>query len=541
MVGSLSLMNALPFLAGGTLASISDAFNNLPSYLNYPTIPDDLTTPFQQRLAVYGPNSVSIGWNTYQPIEQPCVFFGTSHGKLDRRACSTTPSTTYQTSRTWSQAVVLPSLNSSTTYYYQIDSTNSSVEHFLSPRIPGDKTPFAIDVVIALGVYGENGFTKGHVSNLVDKKDTIREIQPELNHSTIGRLAQTVDEYEIVIHPGDFAYADDWWVDSRFLPGANIDNHIENNFYAATEVYQSILERFYDQLAPIAGRKPYMASPGNHEASCFPSNTTIPFAYAGKKLAIPFKDFCPQGQMNFTDFMHRFDRTMPNAYPSFSKNTTAKALAKKARSAAQPPFWYSFEYGMAHVVMINTETDFKDAPEGPGGSTGLNQGNFGKRNQQLEFLKADLASVDRSVTPWVIVASHRPYYSCGGSAHMCRECQKAFEDIFYTYGVDLGIFGHVHNSQRFPPMYQGKVDPNNLTDPTAPMYIIAGGAGNIEGLTPVGSVPPENEFNYADDWSYATVKLLDEQHLQVDFIKSTTGEILDSSTLFKSHKEQFVR
>jgi acid phosphatase len=90
-------------------------------------------------------------------------------------------------------------------------------------------------------------------------------------------------------------------------------------------------------------------------------------------------------------------------------------------------------------------------------------------------------------------------------------------------------------------MYQGKVDPNNLTDPTAPMYIIAGGAGNIEGLTPVGSVPPENEFNYADDWSYATVKLLDEQHLQVDFIKSTTGEILDSSTLFKSHKEQFVR
>lgn len=56
MVGSLSLMKALPFLAGGTMASISDALNNLPSYLNYPTIPDDLTTPFQQRLAVYGPN-----------------------------------------------------------------------------------------------------------------------------------------------------------------------------------------------------------------------------------------------------------------------------------------------------------------------------------------------------------------------------------------------------------------------------------------------------------------------------------------------------
>ncbi|KAJ5966143.1 Purple acid phosphatase-like N-terminal [Penicillium waksmanii] len=374
------------------------------------------------------------------------------------------------------------------------------VEHFLSPRIPGDKTPFALDVVIGLGVYGENGFTKGHILTLVDKKDTIPEIQPELNHSTIGRLAQTVDDYEIVIYPGDFAYADDWWVDSRFLPGANVDNHFETNLYAATEVYQSILERFYGQLAPIAGRKPYMASPVTTKRVVFRAVQRSPSHIMAR------------------NFMHHFDGTMPNVYPSFSKNTTAKVLAKKARSAVLPPFWYSFEHGMSHVVMINTETDFKDAPEGSGGSTGINQGNFGKRNQQLEFLNADLASVDRSVTPW-----------------------EAFEDTFYTYGVDLGIFGHVHNSQRFLPMYQGKVDPNNLTDPTGPMYIIAGGAGNIEGLTPVGPVPPENEFNYADDWSYVTVKLLDEQHLQVDFIKSTTGEILDSSTLFKSHKEQFVR
>jgi hypothetical protein len=32
------------------------------------------------------------------------------------------------------------------------------------------------------------------------------------------------------------------------------------------EAYESIIEQFYDQLAPIAGRKLYMASPGNHEA-----------------------------------------------------------------------------------------------------------------------------------------------------------------------------------------------------------------------------------------------------------------------------------
>ena len=58
-------------------------------------------------------------------------------------------------------------------------------------------------VVIDLGVYGENGFTKS-------KRDTMPDINPELGHTTIGALARTFDDYEFVVHPGDFAYADDW-------------------------------------------------------------------------------------------------------------------------------------------------------------------------------------------------------------------------------------------------------------------------------------------------------------------------------------------
>ena len=94
-----------------------------------------------------------------------------------------------------------------TTYYYQIVSTNSSVEHFVSPRIAGDKTPFAISVVIDLGVYGADGFT---IQMDQTKRDTIPSIDPSLNHTTISRLATNINDYEFVIHPGDFAYADDW-------------------------------------------------------------------------------------------------------------------------------------------------------------------------------------------------------------------------------------------------------------------------------------------------------------------------------------------
>jgi hypothetical protein len=383
------------------------------------------------------------------------------------------------------------------------------VEHFVSPRIAGDKTPFAISVVIDLGVYGADGFT---IEMDQTKRDTIPYIEPSLNHTTIGRLADNINDYELVVHPGDFAYADDWYL--------KIDNLLDG-----VNAYEAILEQFYDQLAPIAGRKAYMASPGNHEADCEEIDYTT--------------GLCPAGQKNFTDFQNRFGQSMPTAFSSTSSNNTAMVNANKAKMLAKPPFWYSFEYGMVHFVMFDTETDFTDAPDGPGGSAGLDSGPFGTTNQQIEFLEADLASVDRTVTPWLIVGGHRPWYSTGGGS-VCTPCQTAFEPLLYKYGVDLAIFGHVHNSQRFQPVNNSIADPNGMNNPKAPMYIIAGGAGNIEGLESVGSNVSFNAFAYADDFAYASVNFLDTEHLQVDFIRSSTGAVLDSSVLYKAHTEQFV-
>jgi hypothetical protein len=438
------------------------------------------------------------------------VKYGTAGNVLTSQACSDSAPTTYATSRTWSNAVTLTGLAPATTYYYQIVSTNSSVGHFLSPRTPGDTTPFAVDVVIDLGVYGADGFT---IEQDNTKRDTIPSIDPSLNHSTIWSMATTVDDYEFVLHPGDFAYADDWYLKLK-------------NLLDGEAAYEAILEEFYDQLAPVAGRKAYMASPGNHEADCEEIDYT--------------SGLCPLGQKNFTDFMNRFGRTMPTTFPSGSTNTAAQANATKAKSLANPPFWYSFEYGLTHFVMIDTETDFANAPDGLGGSAGLESGPFGAPGQQLEFLEADLSSVDRTVTPWLVVGGHRPWYSTGGSDNICSPCQAAFEDLFYQYGVDLAIFGHVHNSQRFVPVYDGTADPAGMDNPKAPMYIVAGGAGNIEGLSSVGSNVSYNAFAYADDFSYARVSFQSATQLQVDFFRSSTNEVLDSSTLYKAHNQSFV-
>lgn len=446
-------------------------------------------------------------------MANPCVKYGTSSTNLSLEACSRI-SVTYNTSRTWSNTVILPSLTPATTYYYQIVSTNSSVETFFSPRTPGDKSAFTTSVVIDLGVYGSDGFTVD-VDGNPGRKAIIPDVDPSLNHTTIGRLLDNYDDYEWVLHPGDFAYADDW-----YLTPSNVND--------GTNAYEAILEQFYDQLAPIAGGKAYMASPGNHEADCEELGT------------VTIETVCPAGQKNFTDFRVRFGQNMPTSFSSTSSSAKAKISANQAAQLANPPFWYSFEYGMVHVTMIDTETDFPDAPDEPYGSAGLAGGPFGYTGQQIDFLAADLASVDRTVTPWLIVGGHRPWYSTGGNSNVCPACQDAFEDLLYQYGVDLGVFGHVHNSQRFAPVYNSVVDPNGMDDPTAPMYIIAGGAGNIEGLSSVGQNISSNRFAYSDQFSYATLTFEDENNLTIQFIESATGDILDSSTLYKSHSEQFV-
>lgn len=115
---------------------------------------------------------------------------------------------------------------------------------------------------------------------------------------------------------------------------------------------------------------------GNHEANC--DN--------GANLSL-----CLPGQMNFTGYRAHWN--MPSDISGGLGN-----------------FWYSFDHGMAHFVMFNTETDFPNAPDEPGGQGVEDAGPFAPTGTQLAWLKNDLASVDRKKTPWVIAAGHRPWY-----------------------------------------------------------------------------------------------------------------------------------
>jgi hypothetical protein len=74
-------------------------------------------------------------------------------------------------------------------------------------------------------------------------------------------------------------------------------------------------------------------------------------------------------------------------------------------------FWYSFDHGMVHYIQFDTETDLGHGFIGPdelGGSELMDSGPFSTiKDAQTNWLKADLASVDRSKTPWIVAGKCR--------------------------------------------------------------------------------------------------------------------------------------
>jgi len=86
--------------------------------------------------------------------------------------------------------------------------------------------------------------------------------------TTIQAMSSVLGSYEFLLHPGDIGYADYWLKEEiqNYLPNTTIAN--------GYKVYESILNAFFDEVAPISSVKAYMVGPGNHEANCDNGGTT---------------------------------------------------------------------------------------------------------------------------------------------------------------------------------------------------------------------------------------------------------------------------
>ncbi|MCC7536530.1 MAG: metallophosphoesterase family protein [Deltaproteobacteria bacterium] len=133
---------------------------------------------------------------------------------------------------------------------------------------------------------------------------------------------------------------------------------------------------------------------------------------------------------------------------------------------------YSFDYGNAHVVVLN---DFSSDMA----RTAMEAG---------AWLREDLRAVDRAVTPWVFVVHHHATYSCSTVHGSNFELREAWQPIFDEHGVDVVFAGHDHTYERslpirgFRPGTREGVIVERGADgaPVAgngTVYVVSGGAG----------------------------------------------------------------
>jgi hypothetical protein len=102
-----------------------------------------------------------------------------------------------------------------------------------------------------------------------------------------------------------------------------------------------------------------------------------------------------------------------------------------ASSGSQSSQYYSVNIGLVHWVALDTEL--------------FAYGTQAEADAQQAWLDADLAAVDREVTPWVIGYGHKSYY-------MKNTNFSGFLPSFHAGNVSMFFSGHQHNYNRLYPI-----------------------------------------------------------------------------------------
>ncbi len=180
-------------------------------------------------------------------------------------------------------------------------------------------------------------------------------------------------------------------------------------------------QAWFDAVATIAKRVPFVPVLGNHETYTLDWKVRRPEAY-----------------------LHYFD--MPDNGSADDKN-----------------YYYSFDYGDTHFVVLCTEWEEPAAvPEGIG-------------DRQMAWLRRDLAANHKK---WTIALLHRDVLQYRIKKRPERKegisgTGEVLMPVFEEFGVDLVYTAHLHTYRDRGHLKDGKQNENG------PLYILTGVAGNV--------------------------------------------------------------
>lgn len=287
-------------------------------------------------------------------------------------------------------------------------------------------------------------------------------------------------------------------------------------------------------IEPMAGRFPWMVAPGNHESDC-----------------------------NYT--YHTYNGR-------FAAQNLTEAVVPSGVSR-----WYSFDKGPVHFVALDTDAwGFDEVAD--------------LLAPQYAWLVEDLAAVDRTKTPWIVLYGHRPMYCtaadgltsprlgwpkqpdgifaaereiprnfgagfdalglvappwegpvgteypCGIGAILRNGVPSkdgpnkyALEPLMAQYEIDLYLTGHEHNYERIWPILNGSFV-ETYDKPKKPVHVLTG-AGGAYGKDAFGAAAPF-DVTRSSAWSFSDITV-NRTHLVFAQRDATNAATIDAFTLVR--------
>jgi len=294
----------------------------------------------------------------------------------------------------------------------------------------------------------------------------------------VGDLGQTTDsqttlnhmmgnkDVAMILHAGDLSYAD---------------------------CNQTLWDSYGNMVEVLSRERPWMVGPGNHEIEFNNDGTAfVAFENRYKMPAIKPAEF---GQV-----------TIPPGIDSNGNPYCCSSVFQTEYNYGNS--FYSFEAASAHVIYLN--------PYSTSNETSV----------QYQWLKQDLLSVDRTVTPWVIVVMHCPWYN-SNQAHYAEKqavlMRDSMEHLFLDNHVNIVFAGHVHAYERSFPIYQ------NITAANGVVYVTIGDGGNREGhASGYREQPDWSAYRNGTQYGYGSLLLQDKHKMQWKWFRNVDGSIVDS-------------
>ncbi|KAK9824485.1 hypothetical protein WJX72_010710 [[Myrmecia] bisecta] len=401
-----------------------------------PLLPKDEPglAPDQVHLTFVNGTAVSVSWATGDGVAfifgrantsaanaqntQSVVQFGTKSGALDRTAKGTT--TSYATSYT-GFVNETGYHNNNPTYNY----SSPLFHHVLLSNLAPSTTYF-----YRVGEANDGGQSQEFTFTTMPPPGTypfalgvVADLGQTYNSSTtMQHLAASEPLAWILV--GDFTYADEYTTNGTLTWGGFPNNTYLRPFEPFGS-FQPRWDSWFRLIQSFASRVPLIPNHGNHELE--------PQGDGHYAAGL-------DGGRQFTPYISR----IPVPYQG---------------SGSPSPLYYSVDVGPAHLIQLTNYDDW--APGSP----------------QHQWLVKDLATYNRTKTPWLVANWHAPWYSSYTKHYKETECMRqAMEDLLYDAGVDLVLAGHLHEYERTNPVLDYKVDA------CGPVHITVGAGGNVEGL-----------------------------------------------------------